>query len=262
MTRAPLLLLVGCFAIAQATGQPCPQYARLMEAGEKFQTAKKYKEALNKFNAAKLCDPAKARDAATAANRRAERATTLARQQAQEAQALYWASESDKLEPGKAAGLLMEADRKAPAIRPVQERLVRRRNELPSFAEEFGLVKSYQKDAAPFFPNPAFSPDGRKLLISSYSYHPLILYNVPRPDEPEALFGPQDLYPSATFSANGRRVLATLSHGPIRVWDVENPEAPLATFRPGGTRSNRRSFRRTAGGCSTPRPTAPRKSGT
>lgn len=266
MNRPLLLFLTGCFAVAQAVGQPCPQYARLMEAGEKFQTAKKYEEALNKFNAAKLCDPAKtqevdarvkelfgaieaeklgaekARDAAekarqqaVAARKQAEAATKQAteanadaRRKTKQSMALYWALGSDNMEPGKAVGLLMKADQQAPYSRPIQERLVRRRNELPSFSE-----KSRLNSTNNFYPRTTFSPDGQKLLVSSFS-EPPTLWDVFRPDEPEAVFSPADYTTSSTFSPDGRRVLATSAQGLIRVWDVQRPQEPLATLHAGG----------------------------
>jgi WD40 repeat protein len=153
MNRLLLSLSVGLLFTTRTTAQDCRDYPRLMREGAERQASKHYREALNKYNAAKLCDPAKApevderinalfaaiegekqeaerqRDAATAANSRAVRATALATRQATEAKVLYWASESDKLTPVQALRLLQQAARLRPGTRPVEERIARRFNE-------------------------------------------------------------------------------------------------------------------------------------
>lgn len=195
MNHALILLLAGCFAVRNTVGQPCPQYAMLMKDGKTFKTRKNYYAALNKYNAAKLCNPAKApevdericelyeaieagrqeavmarivaeisrrqavaaRKQAEAATKRAIAANAEAQRQANEARALYWASESDKLEPVQATHVLAAALNLSSDALPVRERFVRRVNELPAMSEKFR--PRFRTD---FLYSVGFSPDSKK----------------------------------------------------------------------------------------------------
>jgi WD40 repeat protein len=65
ITRLLCTGLIGLFTlfIPSATiAQNCPEYAQLIKEGDQFAAEKNFQKALKKFNAAKLCEPKKAKD--------------------------------------------------------------------------------------------------------------------------------------------------------------------------------------------------------
>lgn len=302
---------------AQAQQPPCPEYPDLIDAGEKFIKAKKYQEALNKFNAAKLCLPDSShsvdqriqnvftaiegeknealrqknladkatkrsdslrmeallqkkkaeilKDSADYNRKNAEKQSREAQRQKEQALALYWASESDKLDDVQAIRLLEKAAYLEFGLNivPVYERLFRRFNESNAVAtplallhkdlvksaffvgDENHILTTSLNDTAQLWTSqgkllislphqgPVFSgsslKDGSRLLTASFD-STARLWDV----NGNRLASLQHNGPvrSAVFSHDGRRLLTASADSTARLWD--DTGKPLATLKHNG----------------------------
>ncbi len=275
------ILHIGCWLLLlTARAQPCPDYARLIREGNALMQSPKpqYRNALHKFNAARLCLPDSAsqvdkrisilfaaieheKDEAIRLKKLADRATETA-QTAQKAateatmraQALYWASESDKLPPTQAVRLLEQAGRYNLKAAPVYERIVRRFNEsdsLPFYSADSSEDKLYYSSAG-------FTTEGSRILATSTdgvavlwdrdgetvieigSFLTGVYLTVPLSDGCRILtismsdtarvwdqtgkwlqtFTLRGFIKSATFSPNGDSLLTASTDSTARVWDL------------------------------------------
>ena len=180
-------LFIGCWLLLlTAQGKPCPQLTGLLREGNAFMREQQFQKALNKFNAAKLCQPDRSfeidkrigavfdaienkKNEAIRQKKRADSAREAAQQSEKaahdatfRAQALYWASESDKLPPTQAIRLLEQAGRYNLRVAPVYERIFRRFNESDSL-----LLNSLDLPHRGFVNSAVFSPDGSRILTAS-----------------------------------------------------------------------------------------------
>lgn len=265
MNRLLPFLLLSLLATNRLAAQACPGYPLLMAEGTNLQAKKQYRQALNKYNAAKLCDPAKApevdvricelfeaiegekeqaviarnesekskrqavaaRKQAEAATKRAVEANVRATRQAREAKALYWASESDKvMDPEQAVGLLQEALKFHPTSRPVLERFVHRFSEIPAKLEI--IVSAYTQ-----FRNIAtFSSNGEKILTYSERFAPLAIWDSDHFDKNPVNFGNSGRISSATLSPAGTKAFV-VKDSTLNLLDVRAPTTPpIRIFHP------------------------------
>jgi WD40 repeat protein len=262
MKRAALFLIGWFFAQFSAWAQPaCPAYNRLIKAGIVFMQEKKYQNALNKFNAAKLCLPDSSlrvdkrigavfaainrdkdeaiwqRLLAMRQKRLAEIAKVAAQKATLRAQALYWANESDKLPRFQAIRLLEQAANCCPEglPTPVYERLFRRFNEDDSLWQiPFSFLKPFEG-----FQYARFSSKGNQILtkyIDTVRVWDLKgnLLNTP--------FGEGDFFgiSSVELSPRGDRILTIASRAAntpywkeansVKIWDLKGKPRVIDTL--------------------------------
>ena len=189
MKRSPLTLIITCLVIYLHAQQPCSEYLKLISEGKSFIAPKNktqisgnlYKQALNKFNAAKLCDPSKAanvdslinivfdaiqneRDNAVKLEKRAYEAQRKAQERTNDVNSLYWTSESEKLVPMQEMRLLEYAHNNTKNIQLkiiIQKKIEDNFN--GSLHHRYLLIDQTHSMAEKF----EFSSDGRWLVSQS-----------------------------------------------------------------------------------------------